>query len=277
MLSLACEFNLTQKRRYPQVQAEACRSMPQHAAACRSMPQHAAAPEIFPRDRTSLPWTHCLNTFLSDMHFPPATPSFLSAGSATHLAACLSSGASRHGIVFGFFVLQLKHQEFGGCNRVNYATMQPCDILPRLPELALGCLMGHISILGVSFGLEDLHISSINCVVFGDRALPPPPPPTFAIHCRAVVRLDIAGAMTDSHVMWGPLIAKHPLLHGPLCHPIPPCAPWWGSLSVPSLLDKPGVACATLAGMTTARGPSTRLAGPKGSTASAGWIAVSEV
>ena len=29
-LSLACEFNLTQKCRYPQVQAEACRSMPQH-------------------------------------------------------------------------------------------------------------------------------------------------------------------------------------------------------------------------------------------------------
>ena len=30
MSSLACEFNLPQKRRYPHVQVEACRSMAQH-------------------------------------------------------------------------------------------------------------------------------------------------------------------------------------------------------------------------------------------------------
>ena len=43
-LSLACEFNLTQKCRYPQVQAEACRSMPQHAAACRSTRNFSEGP-----------------------------------------------------------------------------------------------------------------------------------------------------------------------------------------------------------------------------------------
>ena len=58
MLSLACEFNLTQKRRYPQVQAEAC----------RSMPQHAAAQENFPRDRTSLFTAARLKPTLSCLH-----------------------------------------------------------------------------------------------------------------------------------------------------------------------------------------------------------------
>ena len=38
MLSLVCEFNFPQMRRYPHVQVEACRITPQCAAACCSMP-----------------------------------------------------------------------------------------------------------------------------------------------------------------------------------------------------------------------------------------------
>jgi hypothetical protein len=44
MLSLVCEFRFPLMPRYPHVQVEAC----------RSMPQHAAAQDFFPRDCTCL-------------------------------------------------------------------------------------------------------------------------------------------------------------------------------------------------------------------------------